>query len=647
MSFYNTGNPVPSIDPRDLDDNAQHIDELTNSTELTFVDRLGTERLTLAGIEAAAADVTLRADLADPNGATLVTFTPEGAGAVDSDLQRKGREQSTIRDFGGPNTGNGVTDDSAAALAMASAMGFVRFSRGNYVLNTCTLDVPVDFDRKANITVPAANTVTFTNSIESPRQNIFKGAGLVVIGHDSDSGEDARHIHVSWFGAFPNPSPGPDQMPAIQRAMTAVGNSRESVIDFDIGNYNVDSQGTTTRGAEILGSGQRRTVFKTATDGFPIFVTGATACRFTAIQFEVHTALPIRTSPWIRVDHDACDIRDTFYANCFEGIVVNAPRCNIYGVKAVYAAYPGAGSSLIRSTSGDLDVENVKCLTSAFGPDVLVDIGTGAGSNISNVTIQDVASITPSIPVRFNAITASIFRSSAESIRYNGSSGGPADMVQLITGGSSSISVITIDGVIATPAAQNGVRLEQNSSGSINDINIDNVILAGTATGYGVAFIRTAGTLGGATGTTGGIDVSSGVNVRDRATPFSYSGTMGTNIKIDPNAQPNGGGVPAQGVNIADDGVFVIDLHRSVFTGKLSVTVQSVNAGDYIVRAATSPVVTVIQQTANMAAVNTALTGTTGTDGKFTIGIIDKTIYLENRLGSSQRVAVSLMTGDF
>ena len=51
MSFYNTGNPVPSIDPRDLDDNAKHIDEIVNSTELTVIDRLGTTRKTIAGLE--------------------------------------------------------------------------------------------------------------------------------------------------------------------------------------------------------------------------------------------------------------------------------------------------------------------------------------------------------------------------------------------------------------------------------------------------------------------------------------------------------------------------------------------------------------------------------------------------------------------
>lgn len=54
MSFYNTGNQVPSNDPRDLDDNAKHIDEIVNSNSLTYFDRLGVERLTMAGVEESA-----------------------------------------------------------------------------------------------------------------------------------------------------------------------------------------------------------------------------------------------------------------------------------------------------------------------------------------------------------------------------------------------------------------------------------------------------------------------------------------------------------------------------------------------------------------------------------------------------------------
>ena len=73
MSFYNTGNPVPSIDPRDLDDNAKHIDEIANSTELTYVDRLGVTRKTMAGVNAeASVAATLPSALAAPSGANLV-----------------------------------------------------------------------------------------------------------------------------------------------------------------------------------------------------------------------------------------------------------------------------------------------------------------------------------------------------------------------------------------------------------------------------------------------------------------------------------------------------------------------------------------------------------------------------------------------
>ena len=100
MSFYNTGNPVPSIDPRDLDDNAKHIDELTNSTFPTFVDRLGTTRRTLAGIEADADAVTLRSDLIAPDGATLIGTQSLLAGAIYRTLDKELSDSIPITRFG-------------------------------------------------------------------------------------------------------------------------------------------------------------------------------------------------------------------------------------------------------------------------------------------------------------------------------------------------------------------------------------------------------------------------------------------------------------------------------------------------------------------------------------------------------------------
>ena len=51
MTTYNTNNPVGSRDPRDLYDNAQIMDDYTNSTALTRIDRLGNVRKTWAGVE--------------------------------------------------------------------------------------------------------------------------------------------------------------------------------------------------------------------------------------------------------------------------------------------------------------------------------------------------------------------------------------------------------------------------------------------------------------------------------------------------------------------------------------------------------------------------------------------------------------------
>jgi hypothetical protein len=54
MTTYQTGNPIGSADPRDLYDNAQVIDDYANSGDATTTDRLGVERATIAGIDAAA-----------------------------------------------------------------------------------------------------------------------------------------------------------------------------------------------------------------------------------------------------------------------------------------------------------------------------------------------------------------------------------------------------------------------------------------------------------------------------------------------------------------------------------------------------------------------------------------------------------------
>lgn len=60
-----TQKPVPSSDAKDLLFNATKIDEVVNSSELTYVDRLGNKRMTVAGLESASGDASLAIEAAN------------------------------------------------------------------------------------------------------------------------------------------------------------------------------------------------------------------------------------------------------------------------------------------------------------------------------------------------------------------------------------------------------------------------------------------------------------------------------------------------------------------------------------------------------------------------------------------------------
>lgn len=98
MSFYNTGNPVPSMDPRDLDDNAKVFDNLLDSSASSVPDRLGVPRKTWHQIEidasalvspnvASLAGLTLAANkglyATAPNTLALFDFTPQARQLMD------------------------------------------------------------------------------------------------------------------------------------------------------------------------------------------------------------------------------------------------------------------------------------------------------------------------------------------------------------------------------------------------------------------------------------------------------------------------------------------------------------------------------------------------------------------------------------
>lgn len=81
MSFYNTGNPVPSIDPRDLDDNAKVLDQFCTSNDMTAPDRFGVEKRTLTGIRGFSA-TDKGASTLNPDNAAFINAAIDQASAA-------------------------------------------------------------------------------------------------------------------------------------------------------------------------------------------------------------------------------------------------------------------------------------------------------------------------------------------------------------------------------------------------------------------------------------------------------------------------------------------------------------------------------------------------------------------------------------
>jgi hypothetical protein len=109
MSEYNTGNLVPSMDPRDLDDNATVFDELLNSTEDFVPDRLGESRKTWRRMELDAAA------LVSPNVSSLAAV----AGAANKGLYFTGVETLAPYDL------SALARSFSAAITEASARGVI------------------------------------------------------------------------------------------------------------------------------------------------------------------------------------------------------------------------------------------------------------------------------------------------------------------------------------------------------------------------------------------------------------------------------------------------------------------------------------------------------------------------------------------
>lgn len=566
--------------------------------------------------------------------AAQISYTPAGGGAVARTMQEKMREHVSVADY----FTSGDVSYNAAIAAMAAEHGYVRFSRGEHVVTTMTIDYPVRFDVGAYLTASAGQTITITERIESDRQWIFRGDGSYSLVQDGNSGEESKQVHASWFGSFPSPTAGADQAPFIQKAINSLGNTREGVIEFDNGNYHVQSAITVNRGIAISGQGTRRTVFRIDADGFDVFTTAGEACRFNGIQFELESPLTSIAYACIKLLHNGCDVYDVSVQSCKTGVYVAANNCRVENVIANYGVSPAAGSAVVHLASGTGNrIQRIQAGTSAFAPNSIVRIG-GAGT-VSGYEIDDVSYVIPCPGVLFDASAGNILRGTIDGIVYNGSSGAaPNYIVDITNAGANIVSDVTLSGIVGAAYAVNGIRIQQSGSGTLEDIQISQCSISGSS-GIGIELARSAGTMRD-------IFISDTVNVAERATPISYSGTI-TNVRVSPQVTPSANHAYCYSFSVADDGVAAISLNRSVFTGVAILSIGSTNFGQYVIRAATTPAITaMLTASANVNATTGVLTGTTGADAKATISVdANGMIYVENRLGSAQNAHLTLLAG--
>lgn len=540
-----------------------------------------------------------------------------------------------VKDFGA--LGDGATNDTVAIQSMITAVGYAVFSAGNYVVTTATFDAPLHFMDGAYITVPVSHTLTISSFIESPRQWIFRGDGAYSIIQDLDSGEDGKQIHASWFGIFPAPFTTGDQAPAINKAISSFGNTREGVIQFDNGNYHIASAISVNRGIHIQGVGTRRTVFRADVAGYDMFTTAGTAVKFSDVQFEYQSPLTAFSGTYIKILHGECEVYNVQMSGPTIGIYVNANNVRIDNVVAVYGTTPPANSAFIQIASGSgARISNVYAGTSAFGPESIVRIG-GAGA-VSAFSIDNVNHVLPSKTVFLDASAGNVVRGVIYNIIYNGSAGtAPSYFIDMSTSSTFSLSSVVVSDAICNAYATNGIRIAQNSSGSSEDISFDSVTVTGGA-GNGIELTQTAGTLQN-------VALSDTVDVLSRAVPIAYSGAM-SGIRVSPFAAANTYAGMCYDYTISNDSVVVLDTRRTLFTGVLLVSAGNSNFGQWVIRAATTPAITqMLAPSANVNATTGPLTGTTGTAGKLTVSVDANTVYVENRLGSSQRVNIVLLSG--
>jgi len=595
-----------------------------------------------ASAAAAALSATAAAASASAAAASVASSVTATGSTTARSLSARFADIINIKDFGA--LVDGATGDGTAISALGSAAGFIRFPKGNtYVAANLTISVPAIFDQGAYVTVAATFTLTFSSRVESPRQYIFRGSGLVSL-----TGEDSRRCHASWFGAFPD---GVNCAARLNALTTAMGNSREALIEFDPGVYQVNSTVTWNRGSHLLGSGDRLTVFKSGSLTGDVFTTAGIACWFERLQFEIDSAVGTeRTSGcYINVAHGNAIVSDIAFGGAAVGVKLAASNSHARNIRCLVGGTAGSGTATVLVTASDCTVDDVHQLGGVYtGPEYVVAIRNDSAA-VSNVTIRNVFNGTAGSGVGIVSNGQFVSGISVDSVHQRTGTTSPS-AVTISNIGAQTIDSVRVTDVFVNAATTDGIVIN-STNGAITDVLLDDVVTQAIS-GTGIKITRTSGTVSVRIGT---VDVSrAGTTISQTGSPtvttlvdsaatiaIASGGTGSTNR----HAAKTALGL-VYDATVLDDNVMIVDLGTTVFNLLFALSGNGTGAprGLFAARAATGPFCAVIASTGGTVTATTgALAGTTGADATVTVSA-DNTgkLYVENRSGSTYRYTLAV-----
>ncbi|HGW2956591.1 TPA: hypothetical protein ACNP37_005345, partial [Raoultella ornithinolytica] len=187
MSFYLTGNPVPSASMPDVHDNAQNLDFALNEITSTFwTDRLGRRRMSWLGIESA---FTMK--LTDFESRFDFRLAEQESVFAESLVDKENRFQQFLGDSGCVFLG----DYEDGPFQFSARNQYIRYDNQYYRLNAAT---DVGFITTGTTAASFANDVTHFVLMDGDtlRQNLGSGEGQLLIGSPGFI-EELRQVELS------------------------------------------------------------------------------------------------------------------------------------------------------------------------------------------------------------------------------------------------------------------------------------------------------------------------------------------------------------------------------------------------------------------------------------------------------------------